>query len=666
MMGFWVRRILLILLVAVAPVAAALWVDGKTAIERAQTSGAQAVRRAAQALSDRAALVVRGHLDEALAAAHDLEDLEVLERVVPSGRGRRSAEAREAALDSARARLANARPEAGFAWLVDARGRVVAVAGAGAPGRDVSGHPLFRRSQQGVAGDRLWRDGAPMVWGASAPLVVQGQARGAVIVGWPVDQAFVDDLASTLDVELTLIRDDRVVHSSLSDRDIAGSLGPAFRASEPVTSGALETPLSSPVPGLPLLVGSRAEGLAYSSRSVAVPGSPYRWVVSVPSIEAFESLASRQVDLLGAGLALVMVILLFSVIDERTLIAPIHRISEHLSEIQLGRGEAELPEIRVSKPFRRLVRLINMTVQKLPSRGLATLSGTTIPPMSTASGPMPERVSSAPQPAAGAATEPPSQDDIAQAIAALGGTEPPATTPQGPRSPPAPRSPARSAASISAVPNASTQTGASPRRSASTIRGGTPAPGSGDRIEEDFYEVSQFTMAPNVRRTATSVRGGGSFDLSQAAGLSEGSSKPEGADSTVVAPVEKELLAQSARRDLTGQVAAHDNQDMTVVATVDPKLLSESAEDESDREAKLRGNLDDDDWNHFKSVYEEFIDLRRKCGERISDLGFERFLGKLKRNRAKLVEKYNCKTVRFQVYEKDGKAALKATPVRAR
>jgi hypothetical protein len=41
-------------------------------------------------------------------------------------------------------------------------------------------------------------------------------------------------------------------------------------------------------------------------------------------------------------------------------------------------------------------------------------------------------------------------------------------------------------------------------------------------------------------------------------------------------------------------------------------------------------------------------------------------LTKLIRNREQLVKKYQCRTVRFQVYEKDGKAALKATPVRAK
>ncbi len=39
-------------------------------------------------------------------------------------------------------------------------------------------------------------------------------------------------------------------------------------------------------------------------------------------------------------------------------------------------------------------------------------------------------------------------------------------------------------------------------------------------------------------------------------------------------------------------------------------------------------------------------------------------VAKLRKNKEQLVTKYNCKTVRFQVYVKEGKAALKATPVK--
>jgi hypothetical protein len=39
-------------------------------------------------------------------------------------------------------------------------------------------------------------------------------------------------------------------------------------------------------------------------------------------------------------------------------------------------------------------------------------------------------------------------------------------------------------------------------------------------------------------------------------------------------------------------------------------------------------------------------------------------LQKLRDNKAALVTKHGCRTVRFSVYVKDGRAALKATPVR--
>jgi hypothetical protein len=67
---------------------------------------------------------------------------------------------------------------------------------------------------------------------------------------------------------------------------------------------------------------------------------------------------------------------------------------------------------------------------------------------------------------------------------------------------------------------------------------------------------------------------------------------------------------------------------------------------------------------YFHQVYEDFIELKRKCGESIENLTFEKFAQKLTQNRDSLVAKYACRAVKFQVYVKDGKAALKATPVK--
>lgn len=67
---------------------------------------------------------------------------------------------------------------------------------------------------------------------------------------------------------------------------------------------------------------------------------------------------------------------------------------------------------------------------------------------------------------------------------------------------------------------------------------------------------------------------------------------------------------------------------------------------------------------HFQDVFHEFVAVRERCGESGDGLTFEKFAGKLRKNRDQLVQKYGCRTVRFQVYVKDGRAALKATPVR--
>jgi hypothetical protein len=71
------------------------------------------------------------------------------------------------------------------------------------------------------------------------------------------------------------------------------------------------------------------------------------------------------------------------------------------------------------------------------------------------------------------------------------------------------------------------------------------------------------------------------------------------------------------------------------------------------------------DEQHFREVFREFLATKEKCAEAADGLTYDRFAQKLRKNRDVLVEKYSCRTVRFQVYVKDGKAALKATPVKS-
>jgi hypothetical protein len=67
---------------------------------------------------------------------------------------------------------------------------------------------------------------------------------------------------------------------------------------------------------------------------------------------------------------------------------------------------------------------------------------------------------------------------------------------------------------------------------------------------------------------------------------------------------------------------------------------------------------------YFKQVFEQFIAVKKSCSEPTSGLTYQKFADKLVKNRDDLKAKTGCREVRFTVYVKDGKAALKATPVK--
>jgi hypothetical protein len=73
---------------------------------------------------------------------------------------------------------------------------------------------------------------------------------------------------------------------------------------------------------------------------------------------------------------------------------------------------------------------------------------------------------------------------------------------------------------------------------------------------------------------------------------------------------------------------------------------------------------DDEDLAHFRQVFEEYMAARQKCGESTAGLSLEKFTAKLQSNREQLVSKHGCRTARFTVYEKEGKAAIRAVPVK--
>jgi len=66
----------------------------------------------------------------------------------------------------------------------------------------------------------------------------------------------------------------------------------------------------------------------------------------------------------------------------------------------------------------------------------------------------------------------------------------------------------------------------------------------------------------------------------------------------------------------------------------------------------------------WRRVYQEFVGLKQQCGEKVDGLTYQKFEVTLKKNEDTLVQKHGATSVKFSVYVKDGKAALKASPVR--
>lgn len=142
---------------------------------------------------------------------------------------------------------------------------------------------------------------------------------------------------------------------------------------------------------------------------------------------------------------------------------------------------------------------------------------------------------------------------------------------------------------------------------------------------------------------------------------------------------EGDPFASSGPSSVSQVTASDDNPEATRVAVVPQELIKATrqgiptgfgerptAKISTEGLPKVQSvapSADPEDRHHHE-VFRDFVAAREKCGEPADGLTYERFKAKLLKNRDQLMSKYQCRTVRFQVYIKEGKAALKATPVK--
>ncbi len=471
----------------------------------------------------------------------------------------------------------------------------------------LTGIPFIAEAKAGWA-----RDGAMDVDGvlhhvATAPIFEGADVVGLVMLGWPYDAAFAETLSKEAGAPAVLLRASTRVGAALPEMT-ADQLRAQSSAFGELDLG----PLQSFAGHLPLLLEGRGR---YALTVLPLLGkeSDFDVVVVTDQNKPLRALAYAQAMVIGGTILLALFQTMIILFTMRSVRKPIDVIMNHLSQYQQTSNVGILPEALLSGPFVRLGKQINMILQMMPSSArpaqplgpIGGLLGSTLPPGS--SGAFPTLPSSSP----GAPGSPSRDKDSGPTRASTPFSSPPAPADVGALLPSAPA-------------NALSNPG---------------APGLASLFDDSAPDPLAAFRVPSS----------GPASLPP---LAAGELQPE---ATVMFTVPKELIAQSAQISNAPNHARNDDDARTVVAQVPQELLSQ---------VTPKQDVNASEEAHYREVYDKFVETRTACGEDTSDLTYERFVSKLLKNRQQIVEKHKAKSVRFQVYTKDGKAALRALPVR--
>ncbi|MCB9555705.1 MAG: hypothetical protein H6707_06340 [Deltaproteobacteria bacterium] len=632
----------------------------------------------------------RNWIDLVARLARDATVSTVAERVAAQ---RRYAEARKELEQhlAARVRLlpANIRPNLLIA--LDYRGKQILRRAPGSyePGVDgLAGVPLVDRALRGYLADDIWSLQNRLYVVAAAPIVSRARNRyvGVLIVGRTIDDDYAKHLNALLSAEgidlAFFVRGARVGSTSASE--LLSSLPRHFTAE----FAAIKKSGRSAALALGRGVGRRSAVLAALPGTAAAHRAFYAVVGPAPS--AVPGLAGMLSEiqwldwksapwLLLAGLLLALLVVAFVLTTwserarlrlqadaQRLLLGNIQRLESSAYGSTLRSLANAINDLADRQPRKRggssesrqstAIDLPNDTAIDLPKRNEASSAYSQV-----ASRPMPPPAASM---MAGAQTLPPLQESYADD----GGLELDAPTPPmmgggalGLK--PIPSDPSLPLLSPISLPGQTAPPDFSrpgrpiaPDPYATTPDvvplGGGEIEGDGETMAEDFFsrlrrrnrstedEVGQ--TLPPFSPTATSDMPGA---VQLPVGLGPGATSDAAGFRGARVPSNEQPFAAPPP-------GLADDGKATVMSSVPATLAQRAMETEGTFDAELQ------------RIFSDFIALKKQCGENIANVTFERFATKLRKNRESLIERYGCREVRFQVYIKDGKAALKATPIR--
>lgn len=555
-----------------------------------------------------------------------------------------------------------ARPE--LMLIVDFAGKQIGRVGPGAgkmkPGQDgLLGYPLVSAALRGYQVDDTWSIDNRLFVMAAAPIVSRGRNRyvGALVLGKEVDKDFAPQLKRQLvgvpksplaNADFAFFLRGKMLSSTLDDKRLE-KLPQAFNSKREEWREQGRTHVFS--------IGSGAKQrivvLTPMVGSALAHDAFYAVTASTPPVEGLLATLGKlnKTDLppglwlLLGGVFLIVVILGFLLLQMEHS-SPLSRLIEQVHK--LSRADiSRLEEHAHRGAQHRLARLINEIVDRAPKR-----SGKDINSILDDEKPVPGF------PGTG-------RDELGPARGAgvaHGGAMPPLASPGGSGPP-----------SMGVIASAGVELGGSidtlPHATEGVMQLTDLEPGGGLPMASLDGPTGGGNVMPPLEPVGERFVGGASSGEDPA----YSPSKPSGPEPFALDPLGASTEGADALPSLTpmslpdgpGAPSPDLGASLEVQVTAQTKPREPTMQGTGaplDMATGVAGSGDERQ-KYFREIYDEFIAIKRSCGESTDNVTFERFVTKLKKNRQSLIDRYNCKDVRFRVYIKDGKAALKATPV---
>ena len=643
-------------------------------------------------------------VDAALLADAVARDPAVLQALSTEGEVR-AASAAQSAAQSARGSVAES-----------ARSQLVATAGRGWRTFTVNGAPIQTDGQleilvSGAAVDAARREGYVVVGDALYYLVATPAGRGtSVAVGVPVNVAWLASLRVTTGCDATLLLDQRAPRGTLPHDEaelvanaVRGASGPVGVGTLPAQPAAFGVPI--PAPSLPLLFASAP---AYRAHPVALRGLPGGTLALSQPTGALLAPVVGCEWLMLAGLVILLLVgvaTTLSITNEQETMVPKDLVA---AADRIARRDFTARAPVMAGSLGTVAAALNCAAEAARSAGAARADTESLPAvapsedMAAAAPPAGAETSTRadvfgafsdrPGPIEGAATteaalalestatqEPAPAHESAASLDPFALLEPPAAQELGAQEPLSGLEPSPSQGSVFGEESASLRElaaaqefSAAPETSAgepSAAQQGAPAetgwPSAAAFAAQSGEQLAGAAQEPEPMPGAEPLLSPPAFAepppengaLLRAPEPASSVFEPAGYTMTGASPV----AAQEGRLEPTAAATEAGSAYETVPeATAQLPLppVSPAAEESVPFPAP------DGDEEHWRVTYDEFLKVRDQCGESRQGVPYDRFRQKLQKNRDQLVAKYGCRTVRFQVYVKEGRAALKASPVR--